>query len=120
VGPVTNEYIYTLVSTEHTSRNDWVWECAKPAHGWDAEPGEVLFIIHVTDALDRRTLMAMHAPAGTRNVEEVHNLNKKVFASSEDVFVAGAQSWQSWSDDQQKINSNLMEFTTTILEDSAT
>ncbi len=114
--PVKNDYIYTLVSTENTWRNDWMWECGIPADGEGANPGEVLYIIHVTDNdTGRKSFMAMQAPAGIKTVDEILRFNDKVWTSSEDVFAPGAHSWEYW--DCGVLTT--MKFTTTIIEDSA-
>jgi len=80
----------------------------------------VLCIIHVTNNYTgRKSFMAMLAPAGTKTVDEILYLNDKVWTSSEDVFAPGTHRWHVFDCDQQEFTSDTMEFTTTILEDSA-
>ena len=122
--PVKNqsiEYIYTLVSTEKTSRyNDRMWECGILADGEGADPGDVLFIIHLTDnPTGRKSFMAMQAPAGTKTIKEVLRFNDWVWTSTEDVLAPGIHSWQLFECDTKEFTSDTMEFTTTTLDDSA-
>jgi len=120
VGPEKNKYNYTLVSTEHRSRNDWIWECEKSADDWAAQPGEVLFIVYVADvSKGTKGFMAMHAPKGTTKKEDILEANNMIFSSSEDVFLAGTHSWQWWDDKKLEFHIRAMEFDTTILQDSA-
>ncbi len=79
-----------------------------------------MFIIHVTDDYTgRKSFMAMQAPAGTKTIEQVLRFNDWVWTSSEDVFAPGTHRWHVFDFDQQEFTSDTMEFTTTIIEDSA-
>ena len=118
VGPEKNKYSYILVSTKNNSRDDWIWECEKPADGWAAKPGEVLFIVWQSNQSTSRegAFFAVHAPEGTTKKEDIIATKNWIFSSSEDVHIQGEHTWQWW--DVTAFNkTGLMHFDTAILED---